>query len=208
MMREIEKNFAMALSIIFQPIFVPLYSLVILFNADTYITYAVQPEVKKFILLVTFLNTIILPIGVFYYFYRAKLIDSFHMHTAKERSLPFLTTIVFHMSTFYLFSKAPMPSLFANLVLGAAFSVATAFVINLKWKVSIHMLGMGGIVGTIIGLILRYQVDAVQLVMALVILSGFVGYARLRLNAHTPLQVYIGFLLGTLILTGTVVLPY
>ena len=207
-MREIEKNFAMALSIIFQPIFVPLYSLVILFNADTYITYAVQPEVKKFILLVTFLNTIILPIGVFYYFYRAKLIDSFHMHTAKERSLPFLTTIVFHMSTFYLFSKAPMPSLFANLVLGAAFSVATAFVINLKWKVSIHMLGMGGIVGTIIGLILRYQVDAVQLVMALVILSGFVGYARLRLNAHTPLQVYIGFLLGTLILTGTVVLPY
>ena len=206
MMREIERNFAMALSIIFQPIFVPLYSLIILFNADTYITYAVQPEVKKFIFLITLLNTIILPIGVFYYFYRAKLIETFHMHTAKERSLPFLTIVVFQVSTFYLFTQAPMPSLFANLVLGAAFSVATAFVINLKWKVSIHMLGMGGIVGTIIGLILRYQVDATQLVMALVILSGFVGYARLRLNAHTPLQVYIGFLLGTLILTGTVVI--
>lgn len=205
-METIEKRFAMALSIIFQPIFVPLYSLVILFNADTYITYAVQPEVKKFIFLITLLNTIILPIGVFYYFYRAKLIESFHMHTAKERSLPFLSTLVFHMSTFYLFSKAPMPSLFPNLVLGAALSVSTAFVINLKWKVSIHMLGMGGIVGTIIGLILRYQVDAVSLVMALVILSGFVGYARLRLNAHTPLQVYVGFLLGTLILTGTVVI--
>ena len=206
MIREIEKNFAMALSIIFQPIFVPLYSLIILFNADTYITYAVQPEVKKFIFLITLLNTIILPIGVFYYFYRAKLIETFHMHTAKERSLPFLTIVVFQMSTFYLFAQAPMPSLFANLVLGAAFSVATAFVINLKWKVSIHMLGMGGIVGTIIGLILRYQVDAVSLVMALVILSGFVGYARLRLNAHTPLQVYVGFILGTLILTGTVVI--
>ncbi|MFM1876332.1 MAG: hypothetical protein RL266_2069 [Bacteroidota bacterium] len=206
MIREVERNFAMALSIIFQPIFVPLYSLIILFNADTYITYGVQPEVKKFIFLITLLNTIVLPIGVFYYFYRAKLIESFHMHTAKERSLPFLTTIVFHMSTFYLFSKAPMPSLFPNLVLGAAISVATAFVINLKWKVSIHMLGMGGIVGTIIGLILRYQVDAVQLVMALIVLSGIVGYARLRLDAHTPLQVYVGFILGTLILTGSVVL--
>ena len=200
-----EKKFATAISVIFQPIFVPLYSLIILFNADTYITYAVQPEVKKFILLVTFLNTIILPIGVFYYFYRAKLIDSFHMHTAKERSLPFLTTIVFHMSTFYLFSKAPMPSLFANLILGAAFSVAMAFVINLKWKVSIHMLGMGGIVGTIIGLVLRYQVDAAQLIMALIVLSGIVGYSRLRLDAHTPLQVYVGFVLGTLILTSSVV---
>jgi membrane-associated phospholipid phosphatase len=196
----------MAVSVVFQPIFVPLYSLIILFNADTYITYAVQPEVKKFIYLITILNTVILPIGVFYYFYRAKLIETIHMHTAKERSLPFLTTIVFHLSTFYLFSKAPMPSLFPHLVLGAAISVATAFVINLKWKVSIHMLGMGGIVGTIIGLILRYQIDAIQLVMTLVLLSGIVGYSRLRLDAHTPLQVYVGFILGTLILTGSVIL--
>ncbi|MFT6210070.1 MAG: membrane-associated phospholipid phosphatase [Bacteroidia bacterium] len=201
-----EKKFAMAVSVVFQPIFVPLYSLIILFNADTYITYAVQPEVKKFIYLITILNTVILPIGVFYYFYRAKLIETIHMHTAKERSLPFLTTIVFHLSTFYLFSKAPMPSLFPHLVLGAAISVATAFVINLKWKVSIHMLGMGGIVGTIIGLILRYQIDAIQLVMTLVLLSGIVGYSRLRLDAHTPLQVYVGFILGTLILTGSVIL--
>lgn len=199
-----EKKFAMAVSVIFQPIFVPLYSLIILFNADTYITFAVQPEVKKFIFLVTFLNTIILPMGVFYYFYRTKLIDNFHMHTTKERSLPFLTIVVLHMSTFYMFSKAPMPSLFPNLILGAAFSVAMAFVINLKWKVSIHMLGMGGIVGTILGLALRYQVSATELIVALVVLSGIVGYSRLKLDAHTPLQVYVGFVLGTLILTGTV----
>jgi membrane-associated phospholipid phosphatase len=63
---------------------------------------------------------------------------------------------------------------------------------------------MGGIVGTIIGLILRYQIDAIPLVMVLVVLSGTVGYARLALNAHTPLQVYVGFVLGGLILTGTV----
>ena len=202
-----EKKFAMAISVIFQPIFVPLYSLIILFYANTYITYAVQPEIKKFIFLVTVLNTIILPIGVFYYFYRAKLIESFHMHTAKERSLPFLSTLVFHLSTYYLFTKVPMPDLFQNLVLGAAVSVTAAFIINLKWKVSIHMLGMGGIVGTIIGLILRYQVDAMLLVMVLVLVSGIVGFARLRLEAHTPLQVYVGFLLGTIILTGSVVIP-
>lgn len=201
-----EKKFAMAVSVIFQPIFVPLYSLVLLFHADTYITYAVPPEVKQFIFIVTLINTIILPMALFYYFYRAKLIQSLHMHTAKERSLPFLSTLVFHLSTFYLFSKVPMPSLFSDLIIGAVLSVSTAFVINLKWKVSIHMLGIGGIVGTIIGLVLRYQVDAVQLVIALVILSGIVGYSRLKLNAHTPLQVYVGFTLGTLIMTGAVVM--
>ena len=196
----------MAVSIIFQPIFVPLYSLFILFNADTYITYAVQPEIKKIIYLITLANTIILPIGVFYYFYKTKLIQSFHMHTAKERSLPFLTTIVFHLSTFYLFSRMPVPSLFTNLIIGAVLSVGAAFVINLKWKVSIHMLGMGGLVGTIVGLIQRYQVDVIPLVIALVLLSGIVGYSRLKLDAHTPLQVYVGFILGTVILTGSVII--
>lgn len=207
MIREIEQNFAMAMSIIFQPIFVPLYSLILIFNANTYITYAVQDQIKLFIYGITVMNTIVLPMGVFYYFYKAKLIDSLHMHTARERSLPFLTIVVFQMSTFYVFSQAPMPSLFPNLVLGAAISVATAFFINLKWKVSIHMLGMGGIVGTLIGLMLRYQVDALNLVMAVIIVSGLVGYSRLRLNAHTPLQVYVGFMLGTLILVGTVIIP-
>lgn len=205
-MLQIEKNFAMALSIIFQPIFVPIYSLVILYHADTYITYAVAPDVWKFIFIITFLNTVVFPMGVFYYFLRSGLIQTLHMHTAKERSLPFLSIMVFHLSTFYVFSRIPVPDLFLNLILGAALSVATAFVINLKWKISIHMLGMGGIVGTIIGLILRYQIDAVPLVMALVVLSGLVGYARLRLNAHTQLQVYAGFVLGTVILTGTVLL--
>ena len=206
-MRDFEQNFAMALSIIFQPIFVPIYSLILIFNANTYITYAVHDEVKLFIYGITVMNTIILPMGVFYYFYKAKLIESIHMHTAKERSLPFLTIVVFQMSTFYVFTQAPMPSLFPNLVLGAAISVATAFVINLKWKVSIHMLGMGGIVGTLIGLMLRYQVDALNLVLALVLVSGLVGYSRLKLNAHTPLQVYVGFVLGTLILVGSVLIP-
>ncbi|MGB1317271.1 MAG: phosphatase PAP2 family protein [Flavobacteriales bacterium] len=202
-----EQKLAFAISVIFQPIFVPIYSLIILFNADTYLTYAVHPDMKLAVYAITVLNTILVPIGIFYYFLRAGIIESFHMHTAKERSLPFLTTIVFHCSTLYLFSKMPVPSLFSNLVLGAIASVAMAFIINLKWKVSIHMLGMGGLVGTIIGLMLRYQVNALSLIMMLVVLSGIVGYSRLKLNAHTPLQVYVGFVLGTLILIGSVVVP-
>ena len=202
-----EQKFAFAISVIFQPVFVPIYSLLILFNADTYLTYAVHPDIKLAVYAITLFNTILVPSAIFYYFLKAGIIESFHMHTAKERSLPFLTTIVFHLSTLYLFSRMPVPTLFSNLILGAIASVGLAFIINLKWKVSIHMLGMGGLVGTIIGLVLRYQVNALALIMALIILSGIVGYSRLKLNAHTPLQVYVGFVLGTIILTGSVVLP-
>ena len=37
-------------------------------------------------------------------------------------------------------------------------------------------------------------------ILALVMLmAGIVGYARLKLNAHTPAQVYSGFLLGVVV---------
>ncbi|MFT4546046.1 MAG: membrane-associated phospholipid phosphatase [Bacteroidia bacterium] len=202
-----EKKLAFAISVVFQPVFVPLYSLILLFNADTYLTYAVHPDIKLAVYAITVFNTILVPSAIFYYFLKAGIIESFHMHTAKERSLPFLTTIVFHLSTLYLFTRMPVPTLFSDLVLGAIASVAVAFIINLKWKVSIHMLGMGGLVGTIIGLVLRYQVNELPLIMMLIMLSGLVGYSRLKLDAHTPLQVYVGFILGTLILTGSVVFP-
>jgi membrane-associated phospholipid phosphatase len=40
------------------------------------------------------------------------------------------------------------------------------------------------------------------------VVSGIVGYARLRLNAHSPAQVYAGFLLGAVLVTLLFVLFY
>jgi membrane-associated phospholipid phosphatase len=45
------------------------------------------------------------------------------------------------------------------------------------------------------------------LLVASLLLSGLVGVARLQLNAHTPAQVYSGFLFGftVVFLTGLIV---
>lgn len=200
------KGLAQLLSLVFQPLFIPLYSVFLLFNTDTYITYAITPEVKQFIYGVVAINAIMLPMAVFFFLLHKGLIDSLHMHTARERSLPFLTVMLFQLSTFYLFLKMPVPSLIPNLVLGGVISVAIALLVNLRWKISIHMLGMGGLVGTFIGLSVRYQVTTLHLVVVLILISGLVAYARLRLDAHTPAQVYAGFLTGIALLLGTVVL--
>lgn len=199
------KLIAQILSVAFQPLFVPLYTMVLLFSTDTYITYAVTPYVRQFVYGVVVINAIMLPTAVFLFLIRKGMIQSLHMHTAGERTVPFLTVIIFQLSTYFLFLRMPLPKLIPDLVLASLASVGVALLINLRWKVSIHMLGMGGLVGTFIGLALRYQVEALQVVMALVIVSGLVGYARLRLNAHTQGQVYVGFLLGLMLLTGGVI---
>jgi hypothetical protein len=200
------KRFAQVLSVVFQPIFIPFYTILLLFNAETFITYSVTPQVRQFVYGVVFINAIIMPSVVFMFLLRRGTIQSLHMTNANERTIPFLTVIIFQLSTYFLFLKLPLPTLLPHLVLAGVLSVVLALLINLLWKVSIHMLGMGGLVGTFIGLAVRYQVDALHLVMALIVLAGLVGFARLRLNAHTPAQVYTGFVLGVGLLAGAVVL--
>jgi membrane-associated phospholipid phosphatase len=48
----------------------------------------------------------------------------------------------------------------------------------------------------ILGISERLTLDLNTMLMVLFVVAGLVGYARLRLNAHNPLQVYAGFLVG------------
>jgi len=197
---------AKVVSVVFQPLFIPIYTMVLLFGTETYLTYAITENLRNFIFGVVLINSVFLPMAVFLFLLHRGVVESLHMRNANERTLPFLTVIIFQLSTYFLFKRLPIPDLITQLVLAGAMSVVLALLINLRWKVSIHMLGMGGLVGTFIGMALRYQVDSLHLIMVLTLLSGLVGYARLRLDAHTPGQVYVGWMLGTVLLTSAVAL--
>ena len=60
------------------------------------------------------------------------------------------------------------------------------------------MVGWGGIVGLVLSLSLRFSTDLMLFLILAILVSGCIGFARLRLNAHNPLQVYAGFLVGFL----------
>jgi membrane-associated phospholipid phosphatase len=112
------------------------------------------------------------------------------MESSKDRTLPYLGAVVYYFALYYLFYDFDIPSIFKILILGAAISLLVLCIINLKWKISAHTIGVGGLVGAMIGIELYY------LLILVVIVSGFVGFARLNLKAHSPNQVYAGFLLG------------
>ena len=101
-----------------------------------------------------------------------------------------------HFALFYLFYNRQLPSVFKILILGAAISILLTFIINRKWKISAHTIGIGGIAGATLGMMYRLQLDMNIFFMIIILLAGIVSYARLKLNAHTPSQVYTGFLLG------------
>jgi membrane-associated phospholipid phosphatase len=76
-----------------------------------------------------------------------------------------------------------------------------AFIITSKWKISAHMIGIGGITGLIAYLIYYLHVNLEIYLIVIVLVSGLTGTARLILNAHHPSEIYSGFLMGFAIIS-------
>lgn len=80
--------------------------------------------------------------------------------------------------------------------MGGGIAILLTAFINLKFKISAHMVGIGGLLGVLISISYLIKFDMTLFYIFVIILAGIVGFARLTLNEHKPLQVYAGFLLG------------
>ena len=121
------------------------------------------------------------------------------MGSPEERTIPYAGTIIYYFCLYYLFYNTELPMLFKMLILGASISVTLTFIINFKWKISAHTTGIGGIAGALLGIIYRLKTDMYATLAGVILIAGIISFARLKLNAHTPPQVYTGFLLGFIV---------
>ncbi|MFM9027863.1 MAG: hypothetical protein ACKOQ6_07685, partial [Bacteroidota bacterium] len=79
-------------------------------------------------------------------------------------------------------------------------AIATAFslLINYFWKISIHMVGIGGALGLMFAVNSIIIIDLSMAIVLTTLVTGLLGTARLSLGAHDSWQVYAGFFTGFL----------
>jgi len=176
----------------------PTYGFLFIFFTQNYISTFIPLNAKLLIIGITFIFTFILPAINTLILLKLGRINSFEMETSRERVLPYLSTFMYYLALFYLFYSAQFSPIFIILILGAALSVLMTLIINFKWKVSAHAVGIGGIIGAAMGISLRLMIDLQLIILLALMIGGLIGFARLRLNAHTPAQVYAGYLTGFL----------
>ena len=172
------------------------YGIALLLFSKNYISIFASPTDKVNILGITFIFTFLLPTINALILLKMQRINSLEMETARERIIPYTGAMLYHVALFYLFYNAQFPTIFQILILGAAISIFLTLLITIKWKISAHAVGIAGICGGLLGIIYRLQMDMLFLFLAAILCSGIIGYARLKLNAHSPAQVYTGFVLG------------
>jgi hypothetical protein len=196
-----ETKAAKIISYLFHPVFMPLYGLLLLFSFKNIFAQQLLFQAKLMILSFVFLSTVAFPMLVIYMMKKQGFIKSITMDNRSERIIPYMVVAIFYFMTYHMFRQLELPFIYSLFMMGSAFLIALVTLISFRWKISTHMVGIGGIAGVLIGLSFNLSINLISIIGSVILLSGIIGFARLKLNAHKPSEVYSGFLMGVLIMS-------
>ncbi len=174
----------------------PFYATAMVFRLNTYLSYHLPQQVQWMLLALVFVSTFVFPVLFASFMVQKGMVGSLTMENQHERKIPFIATILFYFIAFFLVRRFPLPGFFSLIILGSALVVVLAFLINLKWKISIHTMGTGGMCGLVYWLTEIQLLHSVIPFVLLILVSGIVGTARLISGSHTQLQIYVGYFIG------------
>ena len=183
------------ISIILHPMFMPILALHLTLLVLPSLAFTLSQNLLLIYGILIF-STMVLPlISIFWLMQKGK-VSSLEMSNHKERSLPLFKTVIWMSFGYYLLQNLLFytPILKAEL-LGAILIILLAAIISKFWKISLHLLGIGGVVGVFIALQIMHG-DFLYLLLLFILLSGLLGVARIKQKAHNYAQVYAGFLVG------------
>ncbi|MBL4653104.1 MAG: hypothetical protein JKY53_09635 [Flavobacteriales bacterium] len=192
------KFLANFISVVFHPLFIPLYCVWIIFSSPIYIVYQIPPDAQYVTYIIVGIFTLLMPAGSALVLWKMDGITDIKMKNQEERKLPFIMSAIFYGTAYFSLAQVGFPKIVTNALLGATISLVLLFLLNYKQKTSAHMVGIGGLSGIVYAVSEIYIEGVSQFLFPAILLTGLVAYARLRLNAHRPVEIYMGLLVGFL----------
>lgn len=197
------RKIASIISTLLHPLLMPTIGVLVIFSTHSHVTF-IPFEFRRLVTIIILVSTCILPLSILPLFIQLGVIKSIQMETAKERILPLLSTSIFFILGYFFLLKFQLPAFIPMFFLGTLFAVLLSMTISFFWKISIHMVGIGGLVGALSSMAIKYGVNTHAWILIAIIVAGILGSSRLILGAHTPKQVYAGFLLGVVVIYSVV----
>jgi len=194
-----EKNLAKFISVIFHPLLFPTYYLLIILNLDFTFSLFIPEKGKWLVAGLVFIATFLMPVLVTEIL-GWKFKRFFGINGGDERSLNLATAIFFYITTYYFLTGIQLTPMFTIFILGATTLLVLTVIISSVWRISVYMISTGALFGAFLCIAIVLKTDLLLLLITLIFLAGFIGYSRLKTTGHTPMQVYSGFLLGTIMM--------
>ena len=183
-------------SYLFHPIFIPLLGTIFYVLLDSH--YFTLPHYLILFLQIIII-TILLPVAFFYLLRTFGKIESVMLSDISQRKIPLLLQIMlFAVLIEKSITFERFPSLYFFFVGGLLSTILAFFLLFLKTKASIHMIGISSLTIFIIGLSIYNEVNTINTVAFFVIMNGVVASSRLAMQAHSNKELVIGFLCGAI----------
>jgi membrane-associated phospholipid phosphatase len=183
----------------------------LIFNPYAFGARDIADSTAMILLIMVFATTFVIPGAGVAMMKPLGLIKSIQMEDKQDRTGPYIITGVFYLWLFKnLLSGGRAPDFLAQFVLGATIGLFLSFFINIFTKISAHAVGMGGLLA---GLFLigrewgggmaniammngNFSISLNLVFMIICVFAGLIGVARLALGAHTPADLYRGYIVG------------
>jgi hypothetical protein len=193
-----EKRIARVISVVFYPLFVPTYAFAILLTMPAYFSALMPASVKWMVLGLVFFTTCILPTLFIIVMIKSGMVTTTYLSKREDRTMPYIVSIIFFYLTYYVLKRLQISPVYYYFMIGATLLNIIVMGINFYWKISSHMASIGALAGMMVGLSYFLGTFYFFLIALSILMAGFTGFARLKLQAHTPAQIYTGFALGFL----------
>lgn len=190
------------LSYVLHPVFMPTVMTLVLYKLSPISFAGVTLAQFKMWLLSIGITTLFFPLFTVVLMKGLGFAQSLHMETTRERIIPLMATMIFYFWASHVFNNIPSPLIIKVLLLGSFWGIIVLFMINIFVKVSLHTAAAGGMIGILIVLMKISPVNMVIPFFIALFIAGLMGTIRLILKAHTPAEVWLGYIVGLLVQLG------
>ena len=197
---------ALLLSFVLHPLFMPLLTLWAILHLDPHVGYFLPPSAQLTLLGMVAIMTCAFPAISVLLLRRVGLITSLELPRREERIVPYLMTMLYTGMALYLMFRIPLHPIAYAVFIGILCAMAISAITTIWWKISAHMVGIGGLSGALFALWSVHGLDLFLPIALVILVGGILGTARLLTSDHTHAQVQGGWLLGLACTYGSALL--
>lgn len=185
---------ARVISAIFTPFSIPFLAFLILF---LFSYLRIMPIQYKLIVLgVVYCFTILMPTLTIFLFRKINGFTQEELGERKRRFTPFILTITSYVFCLVMMHRLNIPWYMTGIILAALIMMVICIIVNLKWKLSEHMAGVGAIIGGLVSFSALFGYNPVWWLCLFILIAGILGTSRIILQHHTLGEVLVGFAVG------------
>jgi hypothetical protein len=184
-------------SYLLHPIFIPLYVTYFLafLHPSTFTGFSDHGKGKLMLLVV--INTILFPAVTVLLLKGLGFISSVFLRTQRDRIIPYIASMTFFFWTQYVLREQQyIPRILVAFMFGVFISSAAALMANIYYKISMHAIGMGGLIGIFLVILQQNTMLMTWPLSLAFLLAGIVCTSRMIVSDHRPKEIYSGLIMG------------